>query len=209
MVHLVHQSHHVVWFTAMRIQELESHRRVPQSKTPDFFFTEGLTKKGTRNWNLTNTLLSILVIYSISKSRSFQTHVSHPRSSCGTVIIPMIAMVCRTLTARPVATAMNWRGKAVFFAKHYRETVLLLFSDLLVKRAIFHLKHWSDKFGPEAWPCEPSQNLMVPESSTIPPPHTKLPRTFSESMPLRFDKKRLWKIFLKWLLHVDFVCSKS
>lgn len=117
MVHLVHQSHHVVWFTAMRIQELESHRRVPQSKTPDFFFTEGLTKKGTRNWNLTNTLLSILVIYSISKSRSFQTHVSHPRSSCGTVIIPIIAMVCRTLTARPEAMAANWRDKAWIFEK--------------------------------------------------------------------------------------------
>ena len=47
----------------MRTQELES-----PSKTPYFFFTEGLTKKGTQNWNRTKTFLSIIVIYSISKS---------------------------------------------------------------------------------------------------------------------------------------------
>lgn len=125
MVHLVHQSLHVVCFTAMRIQELESHLRVPQSKTPNFFFTEVTQKRGTRNWNLTNTFLSILVIYSISMSgrpsiplqAPFQTVVSHPRSSCGTVIIPIIAMVCRTLTARPEAMAANWRDKAWFFEK--------------------------------------------------------------------------------------------
>ena len=148
MVHLVHQSLHVGSLQQWEHKSWNLHQR------PHTFSSQKASQKRAHKTEIerrhfwasswfTAFPRAGLAFYSPADSLP-KPHF--PRSSCGTVIIPIIAMVCRTLTAMPAAMVANWRG-AGLFGKHYRQRVLLLFSDLLVKRAIFHLKHWSDKFG--------------------------------------------------------------